>query len=274
MVPRRTLIVNPEILNNYINGILDENYSGLTKSMKYSLCSGGKRIRPILTLEFARICGIDEHTALPIASSVELIHTYSLIHDDLPCMDNDDLRRGKPTNHILFGECTATLAGDALQPLAFELIMDSKINDSNKVACAKILAEAAGYKGMCGGQYLDMIFEGTNLNESQLTDINSKKTGALISCACKIGVAAATLDDELINAAGEFGFLLGQAFQIRDDILDEGEEGKNTYLVLLGKDKCTELIHELSNTAIEKLSVFKDTDNLKQMVIKLENRIN
>ena len=130
---------------------------GLAEAMRYSLLAGGKRIRPILVLEFCRISGGDINAALPVACAIEMLHTYSLIHDDLPCMDNDDLRRGKPTNHVVYGECTATLAGDALQAEAFGTILRSDLPAVRRAACAEILANAVGLDGMCGGQYLDML---------------------------------------------------------------------------------------------------------------------
>ena len=264
---------NTEIIDNYIDNLISEEYSMLASSMRYSLMTGGKRIRPTLTMEFAQCCGADIEKVLPLASAIELIHTYSLIHDDLPCMDNDTLRRGKPTNHVVYGECTATLAGDALQPLAFEVLMSADIPAENKVRCASILADAAGYKGMCGGQYLDMVGEGKDLTEKELTEINKLKTGALISAACQMGVACVCLDEEKISLAKEFGILVGLAFQIRDDILDEGEENKNTYVVLLGKDKCIELISELSDKAISMLYAFENPENLVNLVKSLENRL-
>ena len=133
------------------------SYDGLLESMHYSLTAGGKRIRPMLVLEFCRISGGDTEKALPVACAIEMLHTYSLIHDDLPCMDNDDLRRGKPTNHVVYGECTATLAGDALQAEAFGTIARSSLSAEARANCIEILADAVGSDGMCAGQYLDMI---------------------------------------------------------------------------------------------------------------------
>lgn len=141
---------------------------------------GGKRIRPILVLEFCRITGGDCDKALPVACAIEMLHTYSLIHDDLPCMDNDDLRRGKPTNHVVYGECTATLAGDALQAEAFGTILRSELPAESRAECARILADAVGADGMCGGQFLDMIGENKLLTADELDEINSRKTGALL----------------------------------------------------------------------------------------------
>ena len=142
--------------------------AGLAEAMRYSLLAGGKRIRPMLTLEFCRVCGGDINAALPVACGVEMLHTYSLIHDDLPCMDNDDLRRGRPTNHKVYGECVAMLAGDALQAQAFYSVLSAELPADRRAACAQILASAVGLDGMCGGQYLDMLWEGRKLNEQEL----------------------------------------------------------------------------------------------------------
>lgn len=193
---------------------------GLAEAMRYSLLAGGKRIRPILVLEFCRISGGDINAALPVACAIEMLHTYSLIHDDLPCMDNDDLRRGKPTNHVVYGECTATLAGDALQAEAFGTILRSDLPAVRRAACAEILANAVGLDGMCGGQYLDMLGEGKPLTTEDLDEINSRKTGALLIAACQMGVAAAGGNEKMLEAAALFGASIGMAFQIRDDMLD------------------------------------------------------
>ena len=158
--------------------------AGLAEAMRYSLLAGGKRIRPQLVLEFCRISGGDPIDALPVACAVEMLHTYSLIHDDLPCMDNDSLRRGRPTNHVVYGECTATLAGDALQAEAFGTILRSSLSAERRVRCAEHLANAVGLDGMCGGQYLDMLGEGKILSPAELDEINSRKTGALLTAAC------------------------------------------------------------------------------------------
>ncbi|MBQ7895335.1 MAG: polyprenyl synthetase family protein, partial [Oscillospiraceae bacterium] len=200
----------------------DDNmpHKGLADAMRYSLLAGGKRIRPILVLEFCRICGGNIEEAIPVACAIEMLHTYSLIHDDLPCMDNDELRRGMPTNHMVYGECTATLAGDTLQAEAFGTILRSELSVERRAACACILADSVGLDGMCGGQYLDMSWEGRKLSEQELTDINSRKTGALLVAACQMGVAAAGGSELMLASAGHYGAALGMAFQIRDDMLD------------------------------------------------------
>ena len=262
-------------------------WDGLAEAMRYSLLAGGKRIRPILVLEFCRLAGGDLEKVLPVACAVEMLHTYSLIHDDLPCMDNDDLRRGKPTNHKVFGECTAVLAGDALQAEAFGTILRSDLTADRRAACAEILAGAVGVDGMCCGQYLDMLGEGKTLSEDELNEINSRKTGALLTAACQIGVAAAGGTEKQLEAAGLFAACLGTAFQLRDDMLDvlsteeelgkpigsDAQEGKNTYMALYGAEKCENMIRKLTNHAKKCLAnTFNDTDFLCKMADSLAVR--
>ena len=262
---------------------------GLAEAMRYSLLAGGKRLRPILVLEFCRLSGGEPETALPIACAVEMLHTYSLIHDDLPCMDNDDLRRGRPTNHKVFGECTATLAGDALQAEAFGTILRSPLPAERRAACAAHLANAVGLDGMCGGQYLDMIGEGRALSERELDEINSRKTGALLTAACLMGVAAAGGSARQEEAAACFGAAIGAAFQIRDDMLDvlsseqelgkpigsDAQEKKNTYMALLGEQRCAELVEKLTAAAKAALAdAFADTAFLSALADSLAVRRN
>lgn len=263
------------------------SYDGLLESMHYSLTAGGKRIRPTLVLEFCRISGGDVEKAIPVACAIEMLHTYSLIHDDLPCMDNDDLRRGKPTNHVVYGECTATLAGDALQAEAFGTIARSELPAENKIACVEILADAVGSDGMCAGQYLDMVGESKRLTEEELDDINSRKTGALLIAACRMGVAAAGGSGDMLEAAAHYGACVGAAFQIRDDILDvistseelgkpigsDAQEHKNTYMALLGESKCMEMIEKLTNQAKSALcGAFDDTKFLCDLADSMVTR--
>jgi geranylgeranyl diphosphate synthase, type II len=261
--------------------------AGLAEAMRYSLLAGGKRIRPMLVLEFCRIAGGDVEKALPVACAVEMLHTYSLIHDDLPCMDNDELRRGKPTNHMIYGECTATLAGDALQAEAFGTILRCDLPPAVKAGCAEILAGAVGLDGMCGGQFLDMSWEGRTLTEQELSEINTRKTGALLVAACQMGVTAAGGSELMLAAAGHYGSAIGMAFQIRDDMLDvlstaeklgkpigsDLEENKNTYMVLMGKDGCEKTIAELTDFAKNVLDeAFEDTAFLKELADQLSTR--
>ena len=264
-------------------------YDGLLESMRYSLTAGGKRIRPILVLEFCRISGGDIHKALPVACAIEMLHTYSLIHDDLPCMDNDDLRRGKPTNHVVYGECTAVLAGDALQAEAFSTILRSELPAEVRANCAEILADAVGSDGMCAGQFLDMKGENMVLSEDELNEINSRKTGALLIAACRMGVAAAGGSDGQLEAAALFGAAIGAAFQIRDDILDvistdealgkpvgsDAKENKNTYMALYGQERCMQMIRRLTESAKSSLgAAFTDTDFLCGLADSMVTRDN
>lgn len=265
------------------------SYDGLLESMHYSLTAGGKRIRPMLVLEFCRISGGNIEKTLPVACAIEMLHTYSLIHDDLPCMDNDALRRGKPTNHVVYGECTATLAGDALQAEAFGTIARSQLPAEARVTCVEILADAVGSDGMCAGQYLDMVGEHKLLSEDELNDINSRKTGSLLTAACRMGVAAAGGNKAMLEAAAQYGACVGAAFQIRDDILDvistseelgkpigsDAQEHKNTYMTLLGEYKCMQMIEKLTDQAKNAIAgTFKDTKFLCELADSMVTRKN
>lgn len=263
--------------------------AGLAEAMRYSLLAGGKRIRPILVLEFCRVTGGDVDEAMPVACAIEMLHTYSLIHDDLPCMDNDDLRRGRPTNHKVYGECTAVLAGDALQAEAFGTILRSHLPAERRAACAEDLANAVGLDGMCCGQYLDMLGEGKTLTEDELNEINGRKTGALLTAACLMGVHAAGGTDAQAEAAGVYGAALGSAFQIRDDMLDvlsseaelgkpigsDAREKKNTYMALYGEAECRRMVEKLTEYAKNVLrDAFEDTGFLCALADSLAERKN
>ena len=253
----------------YLNSLFAEkpHWADLYEAMRYSLLSGGKRLRPVMTLEFARLCGLDWHTAVPVGCALELVHTYSLIHDDLPCMDDDDLRRGKPTNHKVYGETLAVLAGDALQPEAYRLILTAPgLTDAQRADCALILAKASGADGMVAGQVLDTLHNCRT--EPEVAEVHHLKTGAMIAGACMLGTAAAGSSADVRKAAEEYGYQLGLAFQIRDDMLDvigsadefgkpigsDKEEGKVTYVDLLGLDACDKLVHELTEKAVAAVS--------------------
>ena len=256
-------------IDDSLEFLLDEDvpYGTLIQAMNYSVNAGGKRLRPALLLEFCRLCGGNEDRVLPAACGVELLHTYSLIHDDLPCMDNDDLRRGKPTNHKVFGECTATLAGDALQAFAFQMVLDTPLFPEQTLRCGQLLARAAGPEGICGGQQMDLEWEGRPLSEEELYQIHLHKTAALIRAACVMGVVAGGGTPDQEEAAAAFADHLGLAFQIRDDILDvaatEEELGKpigsdqanekTTYVTLYGTERCEELVLEHTRLAKEAL---------------------
>ena len=259
----------------------------LLDAMRYSLLAGGKRIRPILALKFCEAAGGSLEQALPYACAVEMLHTYSLIHDDLPCMDNDDLRRGKPTNHKRFGECTATLAGDALQAAAFETILTAPLPAEVNVAAGLTLARGAGALGMCGGQQLDMEGETRIFTLKEVARMNQLKTGCLLRAACELGCAAAgKTDTESIAAARAYGDKLGLAFQIEDDILDiEGDEKtlgksigkdaaseKSTFPSLLGLDACRKLAGELTEQAVAALTPYEGRAFLETLARSLTGR--
>lgn len=240
----------------------------LFEAMRYSLLAGGKRLRPVLVLEFCRLCGGDWQKAAPFAAAVEMVHTYSLIHDDLPCMDNDDYRRGRLTNHKVYGEATAVLAGDALLTAAFSSLTAAPYSPETRVRAVETLARCAGELGMVGGQLLDMESEERACTQQEILDIQSRKTGALIRAACLLGVLAGGGSEAQEQAAGTFADHLGLAFQIRDDMLDvignadefgkpigsDKDEGKVTYVDLLGLDDCGKLIHELTEQAVSAVS--------------------
>ena len=284
-----------KILNNAVEKYVPECNFGediVHKAMKYSLSIGGKRIRPMLTMEFCRICGGDIHKALPFAVALEMIHTYSLIHDDLPCMDNDDMRRGKPSCHIEFGEEYALLAGDALLTRAFGLIAESELAAENPVVAIKAvraLSELAGVNGMIGGQVVDLINENKNADIATLETMDSLKTGALIRCAAYLGVICADADEEKIKAADIYADKIGHAFQIVDDILDvigdekslgkpigsDKESGKSTYVTLLGLEKSKKYAEELTQSALNALDIFgAEGEFLKGLALSLVNRQN
>ena len=271
---------------------------GLEEAMRYSLLAGGKRIRPILTMKFCEAAGGTLEEALDFGCGVEMLHTYSLIHDDLPCMDNDDFRRGIPTSHKQFGECVAILAGDALQAAAFQTVLsaEGEWRHGGKMAvalAAKILAEAAGEMGMCGGQYWDTVGNGQPRMAEDLTDINDKKTGALLRAACMMGVCASMgrreVDESCMDAAWNYATNLGLAFQIRDDILDAvstaeelgkptGSDEANqkvTYVTLLGVEACEALVLDYTSRAKEALDSGRwlgDTAFLTELADSLATR--
>lgn len=208
----------------------------LLSSMKYSLSAGGKRLRPLLVIAGAQACGYNQASILPVAVSTELIHTYSLIHDDLPSMDDDDLRRGKPTNHIVYGEGMAVLAGDGLLTYAFELLSKAdEFSDSVRVRLIQTLAQASGANGMVGGQAEDLMNAGKTCDPKTLEKIHLKKTAALIQASVSMGAIAANAEEITISKLKLFGQKIGLAFQIIDDILDEISDSK-TLGKSIGKD--------------------------------------
>ena len=272
-------------LKNFYGELHDLPQNTLFDAMEYSLLAGGKRLRPIFVFDFCRMCGGDWHDAAPLAAAVEMIHTYSLIHDDLPCMDNDDFRRGRPTNHKVYGEAMAILAGDAMLTSAFGHIANADaIPDSAKLRAVSYLSRCAGETGMVGGQVLDIMAEQRECTEQEILNIQNRKTGALIKAACVLGVLAANGTAEQEFAAMEFADHLGLAFQIRDDMLDvigdaeklgkaTGMDGqKNTFVRLYGLEKCEELVKEHTDAAIDALDVFPDSEFMRELAMSLVGR--
>ncbi len=259
----------------------------LFRAMRYSLLAGGKRIRPVIVLEFCRACGGAPESAVEFACGIEMLHTYSLIHDDMPCMDNDELRRGKPTNHVVFGETTAVLAGDALQAAAFETVLSAELPAEAVVNGAKALALAAGELGICGGQILDMEAENKSLDLAEVENIHELKTASMIEAAAKMGCFAGCGTTEQIEAARKYARAIGLAFQIEDDLLDfestteelgkpvgsDKENGKSTFAILLGGDKCREIIRAETEKAKQAvISAFDEPEFLCWLADKLANR--
>lgn len=256
----------------------------LFSAMRYSLLAGGKRLRPILVFDFCRMCGGDWKTAAAFAAAVEMIHTYSLIHDDLPCMDNDDYRRGSLTNHKVYGEAIAILAGDALLTAAFSYLAKAPYSAEIRIKAVQVLSECAGELGMVGGQVLDMQSEQRQCTAQEVLDIQSRKTGALIRAACILGVLAGNGSAEQITAAADFAEHLGLAFQIRDDILDvigDAQElgkavgvdtNKNTFVQLYGLERCTQLVSSHTNSAIDTLAAFTEPTYMINLSNHLTNR--
>ena len=274
-------------LRDFYSQFHSEPQKALFDTMEYSLLAGGKRLRPILAFDFCRMAGGDWKLAAPFAAAIEMIHTYSLIHDDLPAMDDDDQRRGRPTNHRVFGEAMAILAGDALLTDAFSVASFARLPREGDMAYAiGVLSQCAGSLGMVGGQVLDIMSEERLLTEQEVLDIQSRKTGALINAACVLGVIAAGGSEEQIRAAGMFAGALGLAFQIRDDMLDvigtQEEMGKgvgtdsakNTFVRLYGLEKCEALVEKYTLFAMKQLDIFPESDYMRRLSDSLINRRN
>ena len=259
----------------------------VSEAMLYSLKNGGKRVRPMLVLEFCRVCGGDVTAAVPFACAVEMIHTYSLIHDDLPCMDDDDFRRGMPSCHKQFGEATALLAGDGLLTLAFSVLSKADLSAEKKIEAVRVLADCAGHLGMIGGQTMDLAHEGQKITVEQLRSTDALKTGRLIRCACALGCIAAGADEEKLRAAEKYADSIGLAFQIVDDLLDiistseelgkpvgsDVQNEKSTYPALLGMEKSVQLVDGLTSEAVGALKIFGDDSGfLADYAVSLSKR--
>ncbi len=278
---------------NAVNEALDSFFtetcpqSELLECMRYSLLSGGKRIRAVLVLAFCAACGGDEESAMNAACAVEMLHAYSLIHDDLPCMDNDTLRRGKPTNHVVYGETNAVLAGDALQAAAFSTLLRCPLSPDRLSAMALALADGAGERGMCGGQYLDTSNDPDEVDAEYLTTLHGMKTGALLRAACLMGAISAGADEAQQRAAADYALNLGLAFQIRDDMLDtvgdaavlgkdigsDASNGKTTFVTLYGLEGCGRLVDEYTDRALAALkTAFPDEEFLSALAAELAGR--
>ena len=274
-----------EYLSDLYKRFDDQPQKQLFEAMEYSLLAGGKRLRPIFVFDFCRMCGGDWHEAAPFAAAIEMIHTYSLIHDDLPCMDNDDFRRGRPTNHKVYGEAMAVLAGDALLTDAFMVASWADLPKPEDMRTAiALIAECAGSMGMVGGQVLDIQAEQRECTVQEVLDIQNRKTGRLISAACALGAIAGGATEEQFDAACKFAAGLGLAFQIRDDMLDvigtqeemgKGvgtDESKNTFVRIYGLPKCEELVQTYTNYALDALTEFENTEFMTELAKSLTER--
>lgn len=279
-----------EKLYDFFKSPLDE-YSVLFESMEYSVRNGGKRVRPLLTMLFCDACGGNVLSSIPMAQAVEFIHTYSLIHDDLPCMDNDDYRRGKPSNHKVYGDAMALLAGDGLLTAAFERIsvwsQAGLYSADVAVKAILTLSQYAGARGMIGGQVIDIQNENKpDISFDTLRLLDNLKTGALIEAACAMGCIAAGAEEKYVESAKRFASKIGLAFQIKDDILDvtgslekigklagsDAENGKTTYVTLLGVEKCQEMVDELTSEAMSEIDIFPENQALKEYAEYLAKR--
>ena len=280
-----------ELINRELDGIYAENTAlntTLAKSMNYSLMAGGKRLRPILVMAAADAVGADGEKFLHLATSIEMIHTYSLIHDDLPAMDNDDYRRGKLTNHKVFGDGIAVLAGDALLTMAFEVIADSpNVDTEKKLKVIKEMSHAAGAEGMVGGQVIDLESEGKKINMDTLRKMHSAKTGALFCAAIRSGAILGGATDKQLADLTQYARQFGLAFQITDDILDvTGDEAsigkpvgsdeknhKSTYVTLGSLESARELAQKAVDEEKKALADFgKEADFLRELVDYLISR--
>lgn len=262
-------------LNGYFDQLLEElPEKNLAKSMRYSIMAGGKRIRPVLTLATAKMLGMRAEELMPVAAALEMIHTYSLIHDDLPAMDDDETRRGKPTNHVVFGEAMAILSGDALLNEAYELLFKNALkageNMSSALEAAFFIANAAGKDGMIAGQVIDMESEGKAIEADTLRTMHRKKTGALLRASVLAPAVYARVGPDTRKALSEYADCIGIAFQIKDDILDVessaeelgkpvGSDAKNhktTYVTLFGVEQARQMLAEITEKALNLLAPF------------------
>ena len=281
-----------DIVDDRLHELLAEagsSYATLVEAMRYSLLAGGKRVRAVICMKFCEAAGGRPEDAIDAAGAIEMLHTYTLIHDDLPSMDGDDMRRGKPSNHVEFGEFTATLAGDALQAAAFETLANSPLPPGPVNEMVRILAQAAGPHGICGGQYLDLSGEGWHLTIDELLELYAMKTAALISASARLGVIAGGGTPEQVDAAHAYAQAIGLAFQVRDDMLDciataeelgkptgsDIDNDKSTFASLLGLQACEKMISRETEKAITALEgKFENVEFLTWLARVLAERRN
>ena len=278
-----------EMVENRIEELFPESeasYRKVIDAARYSLTLGGKRIRPILMMEFTKLCGGNIEDSLDMAIALEMIHTYSLIHDDLPCMDNDDMRRGKPSCHKAFGEDIALLAGDTLLTEAFFIASNANVSADKALKAVSFLSSNAGLHGMIGGQVLDLSFEKNEPDAMALSDMYMRKTSALLIAAASIGCIAAGADsEENLKSAAKYGYNLGLAFQIIDDILDvtadekklgkpvgsDEKNNKTTFVSIYGLEKAFAIAAQLSNAALDALDEISKDQNKTEVLYELTN---
>lgn len=265
-----------------------EGEETVCRAMSYACEAGGKRLRPVLLLAFAALAGGDVQAAMPFACAIEMLHNYSLVHDDLPCMDNSPLRHGKPSVHTVYGEDLAVLCGDALLNRAFETMLsaDVAVDADRRLRASLVLANAAGIRGMIGGQTIDLENEGKAISLELLEELHRKKTGALITAACEMGAILGGGDEQLVNAAREYGKCVGLCFQLVDDILDvtstaeelgkpvggDAQNEKNTYVSLLGLDETRRLAAAQTDNAVAALEGIDGAEDLKTLATALLSR--
>ncbi len=287
---RKNAAATEEALSHIMQGS-DEDYGLVFDAQRYSLLGGGKRVRPFLVNECARLLGGDIYRSMPLACAIELIHTYSLIHDDLPCMDDDDFRRGKPSNHKQFGYANALLAGDALLTGAFAVIAKADtLDDATKIAAIKLLSEAAGADGMIGGQIMDLVGETEQLEFKQLLKLHSLKTAALMECSARLGALAAGYgaDSEYSDILATYARNIGVSFQVIDDVLDststdeelgkptgsDAGHNKTTFLTYYSADEARKYAELLTSEAISAISVLDGSALLTDFACYLLERDN
>ena len=277
-----------EYFSNQKNSILEtnskdleiKNFSSYPKkitkfyeSVRYSIEGTGKRFRPVISLAVSEMLGGKASTVLPWAMAIEMIHTYSLIHDDLPCMDNDDERRGRPTNHKVYGESTALLAGDALLTDAFKVALEGPASDDKKIQCLKLLVDCAGTLGMVGGQYVDLSSQKNKVSVEELMQMQVNKTGALIRASIVGSAILSGANEKQISLLEKFSLELGLCFQIADDILDHDKGELGSFVGLLGMEKAKELLETLTKKSVDSISDFEDSDFLSQISLYNSTRL-